>query len=237
VVEAIENVARRKCATAAQVALAWILARRPWIVPIPGTTKLHRAEENLAAAEITFTRRSSPRSTRCSPALKCVASATPQAGASASASVYDAAGHPGRRPAIANTDARCLTQYFPGGQLEPILNNWRLPEGELYLVTPTARTRPAKVSALADFLIAELTDARWSAQAVAERGQMAVSPQRHDLDHTVYCVECHFCRHEQPTPDHRRDAAQTDLELIDNRRCNVGHGIEATDTPQAPPAF
>ena len=53
-VEAIENVARRKCATAAQVALAWILARRPWITPIPGTTKLHRAEENLAAAEITF---------------------------------------------------------------------------------------------------------------------------------------------------------------------------------------
>ena len=54
VVEAIENVARRKTATAAQVALAWILAQRPWIVPIPGTTKLHRVEENLAAAEITF---------------------------------------------------------------------------------------------------------------------------------------------------------------------------------------
>ncbi len=53
-VEAIENVAGRKGATAAQVALAWILARRSWIVPIPGTTKLHRAEENLAAVEITF---------------------------------------------------------------------------------------------------------------------------------------------------------------------------------------
>jgi DNA-binding transcriptional LysR family regulator len=51
------------------------------------------------------------------------------------------------------------TQYFPDGQLEPILTDWRLPEGGLYFVTPTARARPAKVSALADFLIAELTDA------------------------------------------------------------------------------
>jgi DNA-binding transcriptional LysR family regulator len=58
------------------------------------------------------------------------------------------------------------TQYFPDGQLEPILTDWRLPEGGLYFVTPTARARPAKVSALADFLIAELTDARWSAEAV-----------------------------------------------------------------------
>ena len=56
------------------------------------------------------------------------------------------------------------TQYFPGGQLEPLLTDWRLPEGGLYFVTPTARARPAKVSALADFLIAELTDARWSAE-------------------------------------------------------------------------
>jgi DNA-binding transcriptional LysR family regulator len=58
------------------------------------------------------------------------------------------------------------TQYFPDGQLEPILSDWRLPEGGLYFVTPTARARPAKVSALADFLIAELTDARWSAEVV-----------------------------------------------------------------------
>jgi DNA-binding transcriptional LysR family regulator len=58
------------------------------------------------------------------------------------------------------------TQYFPDGQLEPILTDWRLPEGGLYFVTPTARARPAKISALADFLIAELTDARWSAEAV-----------------------------------------------------------------------
>jgi DNA-binding transcriptional LysR family regulator len=58
------------------------------------------------------------------------------------------------------------TQYFPNKQLEPILTNWRLPEGGLYFVTPTARARPAKVSALADFLIAGLTDARWSAEVV-----------------------------------------------------------------------
>src|ERR1700719_4332471 len=54
------------------------------------------------------------------------------------------------------------TQYFPEKQLEPILTDWRLPEGGLYFVTPTARARPAKVSALADFLIAKLTDARWA---------------------------------------------------------------------------
>jgi DNA-binding transcriptional LysR family regulator len=58
------------------------------------------------------------------------------------------------------------TQYFPEKQLEPILTDWSLPEGGLYFVTPTARARPAKVSALADFLITELTDARWSAEAV-----------------------------------------------------------------------
>jgi DNA-binding transcriptional LysR family regulator len=57
------------------------------------------------------------------------------------------------------------TQYFPVQKLEPILTDWMLPEGGLYFVTPTARARPAKVSALADFLIAELADARWSAEA------------------------------------------------------------------------
>lgn len=58
------------------------------------------------------------------------------------------------------------TQYFPDNQLEPILTDWRLPEGGLYFATPTARARPAKVSVLAEFLIAELTDAPWSAEAV-----------------------------------------------------------------------
>jgi aryl-alcohol dehydrogenase-like predicted oxidoreductase len=51
-VERIENVARKKNVTPAQIALAWVLAQKPWIVPIPGTTKLHRLEENLAAASI-----------------------------------------------------------------------------------------------------------------------------------------------------------------------------------------
>ena len=44
-------IAKRKNATPAQIALAWLLAQRPWVVPIPGTTKLHRLEENLGGAE------------------------------------------------------------------------------------------------------------------------------------------------------------------------------------------
>jgi aryl-alcohol dehydrogenase-like predicted oxidoreductase len=52
VVELLGKLATQKQATAAQVALAWLLAQKPWIVPIPGTTKLHRLEENLAGAEV-----------------------------------------------------------------------------------------------------------------------------------------------------------------------------------------
>jgi len=51
-VEWLKTFAARKGATPAQVALAWLLAQKPWIVPIPGTTKLHRLEENLGGAEI-----------------------------------------------------------------------------------------------------------------------------------------------------------------------------------------
>jgi aryl-alcohol dehydrogenase-like predicted oxidoreductase len=51
-VDLLETIAQRKKATPAQIALAWVLAQRPWIVPIPGTTKLHRLQENLAAASI-----------------------------------------------------------------------------------------------------------------------------------------------------------------------------------------
>jgi aryl-alcohol dehydrogenase-like predicted oxidoreductase len=51
-VDLIREVAMRKGATPAQVALAWLLAQRPWIVPIPGTTKLHRLQENLGAVAI-----------------------------------------------------------------------------------------------------------------------------------------------------------------------------------------
>jgi aryl-alcohol dehydrogenase-like predicted oxidoreductase len=51
-VDLLNNIAERKKATPAQIALAWLLAQKPWIVPIPGTTKLHRMEENIKAAEI-----------------------------------------------------------------------------------------------------------------------------------------------------------------------------------------
>ena len=54
-VDLLGQVAKRKDATAAQIALAWILAQRPWIVPIPGTTKLNRLEENLGAANVALT--------------------------------------------------------------------------------------------------------------------------------------------------------------------------------------
>jgi aryl-alcohol dehydrogenase-like predicted oxidoreductase len=54
-VELVRALAEQKHATPAQVALAWVLAQKPWIVPIPGTTKQHRLEENLAAAELTLT--------------------------------------------------------------------------------------------------------------------------------------------------------------------------------------
>lgn len=51
-VDVVEGLAKDKGITAAQVALAWLLAQKPWIVPIPGTTKLQRVEENLAAADV-----------------------------------------------------------------------------------------------------------------------------------------------------------------------------------------
>jgi len=51
----VEPIAERLGATPAQVALAWLLAQKPWIVPIPGTTKLHRLEENLAAVDVRLT--------------------------------------------------------------------------------------------------------------------------------------------------------------------------------------
>jgi aryl-alcohol dehydrogenase-like predicted oxidoreductase len=54
-VELLVSIAGRKGATPAQIALAWLLAQKPWIVPIPGTTKLHRLEENIEAAAIELT--------------------------------------------------------------------------------------------------------------------------------------------------------------------------------------
>src|SRR4051794_10386814 len=56
-VDRLGEIAAQKQATPAQIALAWLLAQKPWIVPIPGTTKLHRLEENIGAAEIELTPR------------------------------------------------------------------------------------------------------------------------------------------------------------------------------------
>lgn len=55
VVDLISQIAERKNATPAQIALAWVLAQKPWIVPIPGTTKLHRLKENLGAVDVELT--------------------------------------------------------------------------------------------------------------------------------------------------------------------------------------
>ena len=54
-VDIVKDMAAKKSVTPAQIALAWLLAQRPWIVPIPGTTKLHRLEENLGAANVELT--------------------------------------------------------------------------------------------------------------------------------------------------------------------------------------
>ena len=54
-VELLDAVAQRKKATPAQIALAWVLGQKPWMVPIPGTTKLARVEENIGAAEVELT--------------------------------------------------------------------------------------------------------------------------------------------------------------------------------------
>jgi aryl-alcohol dehydrogenase-like predicted oxidoreductase len=54
-VELLRAIGEKKNATPGQIALAWLLAQKPWIAPIPGTTKLHRLEENIAAAGIELT--------------------------------------------------------------------------------------------------------------------------------------------------------------------------------------
>ena len=54
-VDLLREIAARKQATPAQIAIAWLLAQKPWIVPIPGTTKLHRLEENIGAAAVELT--------------------------------------------------------------------------------------------------------------------------------------------------------------------------------------
>jgi len=69
-VDLLVDVAKRKKATPAQIALAWLLAQKPWIVPIPGTTKLHRLEENLGAASVELTQSDLLEIDRASSAIK-----------------------------------------------------------------------------------------------------------------------------------------------------------------------
>jgi aryl-alcohol dehydrogenase-like predicted oxidoreductase len=54
-IDLLGSIAQQKQATPAQIALAWLLAQKPWIVPIPGTTKLHRLDENIGAASVELT--------------------------------------------------------------------------------------------------------------------------------------------------------------------------------------
>jgi aryl-alcohol dehydrogenase-like predicted oxidoreductase len=54
-IDLLGRIAKKKNATPAQIALAWLLAQKPWIVPIPGTTKLQRLDENLGAANVQLT--------------------------------------------------------------------------------------------------------------------------------------------------------------------------------------
>ena len=54
-IDLIGTIAKRKKATVAQIALAWLLAQKPWIVPIPGTTKLNRLDENIGAVSVELT--------------------------------------------------------------------------------------------------------------------------------------------------------------------------------------
>jgi aryl-alcohol dehydrogenase-like predicted oxidoreductase len=60
VVDLLSRIAQAKSATPSQIALAWLLAQKPWIVPIPGTTKRHRMEENAASARHRAERRRPP---------------------------------------------------------------------------------------------------------------------------------------------------------------------------------
>jgi aryl-alcohol dehydrogenase-like predicted oxidoreductase len=78
-VELVKIVAERKGATPAQVALAWLLAQKPWIVPIPGTTKLHRLEENLGAVNVDLTEKDVEEIDEASSGLKLEGARLPEA--------------------------------------------------------------------------------------------------------------------------------------------------------------
>ncbi|MFZ0292747.1 MAG: aldo/keto reductase [Candidatus Sulfotelmatobacter sp.] len=78
-VDMVKAVAERKGATPAQVALAWLLAQKPWIVPIPGTTKVHRLEENLGAVNVELTENDLKQIDEASSKLKLEGARLPEA--------------------------------------------------------------------------------------------------------------------------------------------------------------
>jgi aryl-alcohol dehydrogenase-like predicted oxidoreductase len=78
-VELVKSVAEHKGATPAQVALAWLLAQKPWIMPIPGTTKLHRREENLGALYVELTENDLKQIDEASSKLKLEGARLPEA--------------------------------------------------------------------------------------------------------------------------------------------------------------
>lgn len=78
-VDLVKAVAERKGATPAQVALAWLLAQKPWIVPIPGTTKLHRLQENLGAVSVELTEADLKQIDEASSSLKLEGARLPEA--------------------------------------------------------------------------------------------------------------------------------------------------------------
>lgn len=75
-VDLITEVVQRKNATVGQVALAWLLAQKPWVVPIPGTGRLERLEENLGSADLDLTSQTLQSSTAHQPASRCRVIAT-----------------------------------------------------------------------------------------------------------------------------------------------------------------
>ena len=76
-VDLLASIAERKKATPAQIALAWLLAQKPWIVPIPGTTKLHRLEENIGAVSVELTPGDLREIEKPPPGSRCKALGTP----------------------------------------------------------------------------------------------------------------------------------------------------------------
>src|SRR5581483_6282521 len=78
-VELVRSVAERNGGTPAQIALAWLLAQKPWIVPIPGTTKLHRLQENLGAVNVELTEDDLKQINQASSSLKLEGARLPEA--------------------------------------------------------------------------------------------------------------------------------------------------------------